>query len=430
MTKTLKELGNLKRSLEVEIPYEDIKSSYDNVFSQVKSVNLRGFRPGKHPKGWVKKRFIEQMTAEAREQVIPQRFNEIAEEMKLRPATQAVIEDLSFDAKKPMTFKLSFEVQPDLASPDYEKLKLEKQEAEVKKEDVETMLENLRKNFSTTESKAEGSAAEDGDRVVVDFKRTIGEKTFEQTDQRFDLDKNILPEIKSNILGMHVGDSKEFSFTATEEYLEEHAGEKVSFEITVKEMEAILLPEMNEDFFKNFEGAKNEEEFRAYAEKQIREQKERELRFSYYDDLKKQLLASYDEFELPEELLANHEKQQEEELRKANPEISDEELESSKSEKMNQFKETLRTDYILQQIAISESLAPNEEAIAQQFASMAQMYGSHPAELYQSQLGPILYRQIARQASEEAVLDFLVKRIFGEPLEEPPAEAESQTVSE
>ncbi len=430
MTKTLKDLGKLKRSLEIEIPLEEIKSTYEHVFTNTKSTNLRGFRPGKYPKGWVKKRFTEQMTLEAKDRVIPQRFNEIAEEMKLKPATQAVIEDLSFDSKKPMTFTLSFEVQPDLAPPDYEKLNLEKQEIETKAEEMEEMIENLRKSHATTESKAEGSVAEDGNRVVVDFKRTIGEKTFEQEDQLFDLDKNILPEIKSNILGMSVGGTQEFSFTITEEYIKENAGETVSFELTLKKLETILLPEMNEAFFQNFEGAQNEDDFRKYIEKQLKERKEREARASHHEGLRKQLLDCYDAFELPEAIIETQEKQQEDELRKANPEITDEELETSKSEKMSAFKDGLRLDYILQQISMAESLVPDEDTIAQQFSSMAQMYGSHPRDLYQSQIGPHLYRQIAHQVSEETALDFIVKRALGEPVEELTNEPEAQATTD
>lgn len=413
MTKNLKDLGKLKRELEVEIPLEEIKPAYDKMFHQLKSVKLRGFRPGKFPKGWIQKRFQEQMTVEARDHVIPEYFNQIVDEMELKPATQAVIEDLSFDVKKPMSFRLLFEVRPDLPPLDYQKLKLEKQEIQIESEDQEAMIAQMRRDYAIPEAKPDDSVAEEGDRVRVDFKRTIGEEVTEQTAQYFELGENILPEIKANILGMKMEESKEFSFVMTEEYMKEHAGETVTFELTITGLEKVVLPEMNEAFFQNFDNAQNEEEFRQYVENQSKVRKESEVRQAYYQTLREQLTACYDEFELPEQLLQERETQAEESLRKSNPEITDEELASSQAKQMAQYKTQLRMEYILEQIALAESLKPEEEAVARRFASIAQMYGTHPRDFLQSQIGPFFYRQIYQQIYEETVLDFLIKQILG-----------------
>jgi trigger factor len=413
MTKTLKDLGKLKRELDVEISFDEIKPEYDEVFSQLKAVTLRGFRPGKFPKGWLQKRFIEQMTMEAQNRVIPDYFTRIVDEMKLRPATEATVTDLTFATKKPMNFKLTFEVQPELGLLDYQKLKLEKKDGVVEPEEIESRITQYRTSLSTFESKSEGEVAEEEDQVTIDFKRTIGEEIDEQMDQSLELDERIHPEIKDKILGMKVGEHKEFSFEITKDYMEDHVGETAEIELSLKDLERKLLPEMDADFFQQFENAENEEAFRRYVVDQLIKEKEGELRFSYHEELKKQLIQCYDEFELPESLIEKREKQCEAELRKSKTEITEAELNARKNEQLDQYKSLLRIEFILKQIAMAESLKPEEEAVARRFASMAQLWGAHPGEFINSPLGSGFYHQIYLQISQERVLDFLVDRLVG-----------------
>ncbi len=413
MTKTLNDLGKLKRELVIEIPFEEIKPSYDEVFSQLKSVTLRGFRPGKFPKGWLIKRFSEQMTVEAREHVIPRYFRQVVEEMKLHPATQAIISDLSFAAKKPMNFKLTFEVQPKLELVDYKKLQLEKREIVLEPEEIEEMIAELRNSHRTHENRPEDGVAEEGDRVTFDLTRKIGDEISEHKDLELELDEFSFREFKDNITGMRSGERKAFSFEITEDYMKEHIGETASIELTLNKVEKTILPEMNADFFKRFEDSENEEEFRQYVTKKLKERNASELRFSNHQELKKQLLQCYDEFELPEQLIEDRKKNIEDKRLKSETKVDEAKSRESEDEELDHYKTQLRTEYILQNIAIAESLQPDEEAVAQRFASMAQLWGVHPNEFFDSAVGPRFYRQIYKQISEEQVLDFIIDRLRG-----------------
>ena len=413
MTKNLKDLGKLKRELEVEIPLEEIKPAYDRVVQNLKSVKLRGFRPGKFPKGWMQKRFQEQMTLEAREQVIPQYFNQIADEMAVRPATRAHLEELSFDAKKPMKFKVTFEVCPELPALDYQKLKLEKQPVHIEPKDHETMIDEMRRNLATKIAKPAGSVAEEEDWVGVDFKKTVGEEVLERTDEAFELHEAVHPEVKSNILGMKVGEHKKFSFEEKEDS-PENPGKTVTFELTLKELKTKVLPEMDEAFFQQFGPSKNEEEFHQFVEKEVKARKASQVKWAYYQALKEQLPGCYEAFELPEQLLAEREKDIEKELRTSKQEIGEEALASAKEEKMTQYQTQLRLEYILQQISLTESLKIDNEAMAQRLASISQQYGVHPNDFFQSRMGSFLYQQVHQQVADETVLNFLIEKVLGD----------------
>ena len=54
MESNVEELGDLKYSIALEIPLEEIKPTYDAVYNQLKKTRLNGFRPGKHPKDGLK----------------------------------------------------------------------------------------------------------------------------------------------------------------------------------------------------------------------------------------------------------------------------------------------------------------------------------------------------------------------------------------
>lgn len=413
MTKTLNDLGKLKRELVIEIPFEEIKPAYDEVFSQLKTVTLRGFRPGKYPKGWLLKRFSQQMAVEARENVIPRYFNQVVDEMKLHPATQAIISDLSFAAKKPMNFKLTFEVQPALEIVDYKKLQLEKQEIVLEPGEIEESIADLRDSHSIYESKPEDSTAEEGDQITFDMTRKIGDEIREEKDLKLKLNESAVHDFKNNVIGMKSGERKTFSFEITDDSTPEHIGETASFDVTLKKVEKVILPEMNADFFRRFEDSENEEEFRQYVINKMKEEKANAWRFTNHQELKKQLLECYDEFELPEKLIENRKKDIEVERRKSEKEDDEAKPRESEEEELDRYKKQLRTEYILQNIAIAESLQPDEEAVAKRYAAMAQLWGVHPNEFFESAVGPHFYRQIYKQISEEQVLDFIVDRLQG-----------------
>ncbi len=413
MTKTLNDLGKLKRELVIEIPFEEIKPSYDEVFSQLKTVTLRGFRPGKFPKGWLLKRFSEQMAVEARENVIPRYFNQVVDEMKLHPATQAIISDLSFAAKKPMNFKLTFEVQPALEIVDYKKLQLEKQEIVLEPGEIEKSIADLRDAHSIYETKPEDSTAEEGDQITFDMTRKIGDEIREEKDLTLKLNESAVHEFKNNVIGMKSGERKTFSFEITDDSTPEHIGETASFDVTLKKVEKVILPELNADFFRRFEDSENEEEFRQYVINNMKEEKASAWRFTNHQELKKQLLECYDEFELPEQLIENRKKDIEKERRKSEKEDDEAKPRESEEEELDRYKKQLRTEYILQNIAMAESLQPDEEAVAKRYTAMAQLWGVHPNEFFESAVGPYFYRQIYQQISEEQVLDFIVDRLQG-----------------
>ena len=102
MESSIEELGELKYSIALEIPLEEIKPTYDAVYKQLKKTRLNGFRPGKHPKGWLEKHFKSAMQQEAVDRVIPAFMESALKNHSLQPVTVPVIQQVEFDRKSPL----------------------------------------------------------------------------------------------------------------------------------------------------------------------------------------------------------------------------------------------------------------------------------------------------------------------------------------
>ena len=130
MESSVEELGALKYSIALEIPLEEIKPTYDAVYKALKKTRLNGFRPGKHPKGWLDKRFKSAMQQEAVDRVIPTFMESALENHSLKPVTVPVIKQIDFDRKLPLSATLHFEIGPKLPELDYGKILLTRKEVE------------------------------------------------------------------------------------------------------------------------------------------------------------------------------------------------------------------------------------------------------------------------------------------------------------
>ena len=135
MESSVEELGDLKYSIALEISLEEIKPTYDAVYKQLKKTRLNGFRPGKHPKGWLEKRFKSAMQQEAVDRVIPAFMENALENHSLKPVTVPVIQQIEFDRKEPLSATLHFEIAPKLPQLDYGKILLTRKEVEDVKAD-------------------------------------------------------------------------------------------------------------------------------------------------------------------------------------------------------------------------------------------------------------------------------------------------------
>ena len=310
MQVSIETTSGLERKMTVAVPAERIDSEVSvRLEKATKSVKLDGFRQGKVPMSVVKQRFGTGIRQEVVGEVVRTCFVEAVTQEELTPASQPTIEPTKDEPGQDLEFVATFEVLPEVKLADFSQIKVIKPIAEVKDEDVDTMLDALRKQQA--EWKNVDRPAAEGDEVVIDYVGIKDGEAFEGgTADDFPLElgsRKAVPGFEESIVGMSAGDEKLVPVKFPDDYhAEEMRGADVDFTIKLKEVNEAILPELNDEFFKAYglqEGGK--EAFCVI----VRQNMERDLKNALEGKIKsrvmEQLFELHSEIEPPQAQLAN-----------------------------------------------------------------------------------------------------------------------------
>lgn len=421
----VEEVGKLKRKMSVEIPLAEVQAAYDKVYAEIRgNVRVNGFRPGRFPRQLAEKRFRTLMAQEAIQNLVPKYFDQAIKEKSLRPATQPRFHNLDVDKTKPLRFDVEFEIVPPFELLPPSAFKLQDKAALVAPEEVEERIAQLRKARATLADKGAEPAAT-GDIVTVDYEGTRDGQPFaggSGKDQRIELGSGrYLADFDKGLEGITAGENRTFGVTFPQDFGEASLrGMTAQFTVSAKKVEKQVPAELNEEFFKIFEGAKSEAEFRALVEKQLREEKEREILASQQQELVRQIRAQYS-FDVPESAVEQGLEQFVHELGHNEPETAKDpaKLEERKRQAREDIVGDLRLSYVVDEVARRNNLQVDAEAVRRRFFMQAYMLGRNPQELLDTELGERIVMRIERALLTDKVLHFLVNQVLGKPWADP-----------
>jgi trigger factor len=221
-----------------------------------RTAKVAGFRPGKVPLAMLERSHgpsiryeaVNSQVGAAFEKAITAAGLRVAGMPKLEPKTEGTPEDV-------MVFTATFEVYPTVTVPDLSTLEVKRAVTEIGDAEVQRTVDILRKQRANYEAR-EGRAAQDDDRVTLDFAGTIDGVPFEGGHAEgfpFVLGQGrMLPEFETAVRGMKAGESKVFPLEFPADYGgKEVAGKTAEFSITVKEVAEPVLPVVDAEFAKS-----------------------------------------------------------------------------------------------------------------------------------------------------------------------------------
>ena len=256
MSVTVETLEKLERKITLSVPLTTIQAEVDSRLKRMaRTVKMDGFRPGKVPMNVVTQRYGYSVQYEVLNDKVGEAFAVAANEAKLRVAGQPRITEKEGAPEGQVTFDAIFEVFPEVKIADLAGVEVEKLSAEVTDAAIDKTIDILRKQRRSFAQRALDAAAQDGDRVTVDFEGKIDGEPFEggkAEDFQFLVGEGqMLEAFEKAVRGMKTGDSKTFPLAFPEDYHgKEVAGKEADFLVTVKKIEAQQLPEINEEFIK------------------------------------------------------------------------------------------------------------------------------------------------------------------------------------
>ena len=257
MTVTVETLQKLERKMTLTLPVGTIQSEVQSRLKKLaRTVKMDGFRPGKVPMNVVTQRYGYSVHYEVMNDKVGEAFAVAANEAKLRVAGQPQITEKDASPDGEMAFDAVFEVYPEVKIGDLASAEVQKISAEVTEGAIDKTLDILRKQRRTFAQRPQDSAAQDGDRVTVDFEGKVDGESFsggKAENFQFILgDGQMLKEFEEATRGMKAGESKTFQLAFPADYHgKDVAGKTADFMVTLHKVESAHLPEVNEALAKS-----------------------------------------------------------------------------------------------------------------------------------------------------------------------------------
>ena len=296
--------AGLKKEIRIAVPFSTIEEKRTSRFAQIaKTAKLPGFRPGKVPDKVIHQQYGGKVIQEVLTDLLDSTYIESIREKNLKPAGPPEVKIDEYVDGKDFTFTATIEVYPEFKLRGLDAISVEKPKVEISQKDINAMIENLQKQRGTWNPVERPS--EEGDQLLVNFEGKIDGEVFEggaAKDFVMTLGSGqMLPEFDDALLNVTANQDKEIQLTFPDNYhKEELAKKKAVFSVSVKEVKALEVAEIDETFVRSF-GVETGDAKDLIDE--IKASMEKELEAKINDEVKKNLMTYLSEnnsIEIPE----------------------------------------------------------------------------------------------------------------------------------
>ena len=428
---------DLNREIKVKVPKNDIEDKLISKLEDLKkTIQLKGFRPGKVPITHLKRVFsdrvmpevVEDIIKETSQKVIIDRNEKAAIQPKItfyegKPSKEKEKEEIDkvIKLEKELSYKMTYEIMPEITLPKYESISVVKKIAEVTTEDIdESLLKISEENKSFTE-KNDKEKAEVGDQVTIDFIGKIDGEVFEggsANDAPLILGSgSFIPGFEDQLQGASKDKDLDIKVKFPDDYqVEQLAGKDAIFETKVKKIEKPTKTKIDNEFAKRlgFDDLKK-------LKDQINEQLEKDYESISRSNTKRNLLDKLDpllKYNVPptmvkdefDNIWANYTKEITDSGQKIEDVIKDEK--KTQKEYHGIAERRVRIGLFFNKVAEDESINVSDDEVNKSLFEQARKYPGQESEiikLYQN--NPNAMMQIKSPLIEEKVVDHIFKLI-------------------
>ena len=257
-TSSVEEINSVQRRIKVALPADLVAKAFEDAYRNVqKKAKLQGFRPGKAPLTIIKKLYGDSVRGEVGERLINKHLFDVLKEKKINPIAAPVVENMDLPATdKEFNFSAIVDVMPEIAVKDWKGLNLKADKYEVKPESMTKELDFLRRRHAKTKNLETDTKAASGHLAFIGHKVFQNGNLIENMDvEEFPVAlgfKEIFADLEAAIVGMSIGEVKKATITLPADYNDPNlAGKPVEFEITLKNLQELAMPELTDDFAKD-----------------------------------------------------------------------------------------------------------------------------------------------------------------------------------
>ena len=418
MDVTVENLEGLNRKITLALPWEGIRAAVDKKLSQTqRKAKVQGFRPGKAPLKMVDAMYGTDIRNEVLNVAVVKAFYEVVEAQKLRVAGLPRFNEVE-NQDDENTFKIDaqFEVFPEVKVGDLSAQEVEKATTEVSDAEVDKTIEILR--GQRTRYNHVERAAQKEDRVIIDFAGKIDGEAFDggsAENYPFVLGQGqMLPEFEAGVEGLKEGESKDVEVSFPEDYHgKEVAGKTAVFTITLRNVSAATLPEVDEEFAKQLgivdgDVAKMRDEVKKNVSREVNRRVAEKNKAAVMD-----ALLAVTEFDVPAALVQEETGRMMQDARQnfINQGFDAKQLPELPADMFTeQATRRVKLGLILAQLVEEQQLQPTNDDIRDIVAEFAESY-EDPAEVIEWYMGDAERQQgPAALATEAKVVEFVLAK--------------------
>ena len=437
-----------------------------------KRVNIPGFRKGKAPYRIISNYIGEAAIIEEAVDVLGNNlYKNALEEAELNPYGPGSIENFELEPEPVITFNVP--LQPEVDLKDYQDIRLEFEEPEITDEDVDNAMKALQQREALIEESArpievgnqvtidihsevadgeerpEASEADDGEADESDDESEEemviykGDQYYHRHDMTIQLNEDeepLMPGFIDALVGANVDETLEFdlTFPDDEEEYKQFANRTIHFNVEIKKIETVTLPELNDAFAAKVTAEEDEPltllQLRIRMRENLEEEAKRRAESEYADSMLEKVIEGA-EIHFPEMMVEERIDDLMEELdgnlRQQGITLDDYkrvlqvEEDSIRDQYRERATELVKRSLALMQLLADEEIKVTSESIEERINSVALQFGPSASAFREYLESDSMRTNIANDLLVEQVMNRLVKRGQGLEIVDESADDES-----
>ena len=408
MKVTVQNKKGLSKDLKVLVDKKTLEKYLNEKYEEVsKTVQLKGFRPGKVPKEILKRQFGKAVYGEVLDKVLKETSTQALSDNKIKPAGQPKIYLKSFGEDKDLEYIISVTELPKIDLKQLENIKADEYEVTIDSKEIDKRINDIAKNQKNFVEVDPAKVANEGDLVAFDYKATVDGNDFkgsEGKNTQLELGKDLfIKGFDKQLLKVKKNETVEVEVTLPENFPEKDlVGKQAKFIckiLSVKKSKEVVI---NDEFAKNL-GAKDLNDLKSLLDKQINEEYKNSLGMI----TKKQILNQIEKFkieEIPENLV-------EQEMKILSQGLKEEDLKSKKKEFETKAKQRIKVGLILNEYGEQNKIKVEEnEMQAEVQKQLRMMPGQEKFLMEYYQKNPSAVASLRGNIYEEKIINSIISK--------------------
>ena len=408
MKVTVDSKKGLKTNLKVFVEKKTIEEKMGVRLTELsKTVNLKGFRPGKVPADVLKRQFGKAVYSEVLDQILKETSTKAIEEKKIKVAGQPKLDLKSYGEGKDLNYTLEIDELPSIKLKSIENIKFIDYEIKVTEKEIEKRIDDIAKNQNNFKDKNENETAKNGDLVAFDYDATIENKSFEGgqgKNTQIVLGKDLfIKGFDKQLLGAKKNQVKEVTATLPENYpKKEFVNKKANFKCKILNVKKPETVKVDDQFAKNL-GAKDLKDLKQLTNKQIENQYKMSLEELSKEKILNQLETMHD-VQLPDNLV-------QQELTIISQHLKKEDKEKNKKESEKIAKKRIKLGLILNELGEQNNLKVDEQELRNEIQKQVHsMPGQQKQVLEYYQKNPSATTSLRGSIYEEKIINLIKQK--------------------